>query len=194
MKNKKLILATFFFLTLLIILTFKVFNKNSISENNVKIDDNDILKKNDQNIESTVDNISYSSFDKNGNQFFIKAKKGEIDQKKFKNIKMTDVEAKIVFPNSETVYITSKFANYDKSNSETFFYIDVESIFLKHLIQSQELKFSFKKRIATASKDVEYIGEKSKLIADKILINLDEKKAKVFMFDSSEKVKINYIN
>ena len=44
-----------------------------------------------------IENINYSSLDKDGNKYLITAETGEIYQNNFNNIKMKYVSAKIIF-------------------------------------------------------------------------------------------------
>ena len=103
--------------------------ENLKSEN---IDTNDNL--------NIIENINYSSLDKDGNKYLITAKTGEIYQNNFNNIKMKYVYAKIIFLNQEFLEIKSNYANYNRETSETLFYDKVLSSYLDNKISSNELR------------------------------------------------------
>ena len=157
--------------------------ENLKSEN---IDTNDNL--------NIIENINYSSLDKDGNKYLITAKTGEIYQNNFNNIKMKYVYAKIIFLNQEFLEIKSNYANYNRETSETLFYDKVLSSYLDNKISSNELRLLFDDKLAKIKDNVVYFSKQGKLEADEVLLDLITKKAKISMNDSEEKVKISYLN
>ena len=157
--------------------------ENLKSEN---IDTNDNL--------NIIENINYSSFDKDGNKYLITAKTGEIYQNNFNNIKMKYVYAKIIFLNQQTIEIKSNYANYNRETSETLFYDKVLSSYLDNKISSNELQLLFDDKLAKIKDNVVYMSKQGKLKADKVLLDLITKEAKISMNNSEEKVKISYLN
>ena len=157
--------------------------ENLKSEN---IDTNDNL--------NIIENINYSSFDKDGNKYLITAKTGEIYQNNFNNIKMKYVSAKIIFLNQEYLEIKSNYANYNRETSETLFYDEVLSSYLDNKISSNELQLLFDDKLAKIKDNVVYMSKQGKLEADEVLLDLRTKKAKISMNNSEEKIKISYLN
>ena len=157
--------------------------ENLKSEN---IDTNDSL--------NIIENINYSSLDKDGNKYLITAKTGEIYQNNFNNIKMKYVSAKIIFLNQEYLEIKSNYANYNRETSETLFYDEVLSSYLDNKISSNELQLLFDDKLAKIKDNVVYMSKQGKLEADEVLLDLRTKKAKISMNNSEEKIKISYLN
>ena len=156
--------------------------ENLKSEN---IDTNDNL--------NIIENINYSSLDKDGNKYLITAKTGEIYQNNFDKIKMKNVYAKIIFLNQQTIEIKSNYANYNRETSETLFYDKVLSSYLDNKISSNELQLLFDDKLAKIKDNVVYMSKQGKLKADKVLLDLITKEAKISMNNSEEKVKISYL-
>ena len=193
-------LKYFFFIFLSLIIVFILFNnyKNKkISEkkiNKTEISEKKKEKSSELDNMNIVENINYSSFDKKGNKYLIKAKNGKLDYKNLNDIFMKDVYAKITFINLEYIEITSNYANYNKETSETLFYDNVLSSYADHNIISNELQLLFKDKIAKIKDKVVYTSKNGTLEADFILLNLINKKAKILMKNSEEKIKISYLN
>ena len=182
------------YLLLIIVSIIFFFSRNYEVDNVVQTDN---LKS--ENIDSndnlnTIENINYSSLDKDGNKYLITAKTGEIYQNNFDKIKMKNVYAKIIFLNQQTIEIKSNYANYNRETSETLFYDKVLSSYLDNKISSNELQLLFDDKLAKIKNNVVYMSKQGKLKADEVLIDLTTKKAKISMNDSEEKIKISYLN
>ena len=183
----------FIYLLLIIVSIIFFFSRNYEVDNVVQTDN---LKS--ENIDSndnlnTIENINYSSLDKDGNKYLITAKTGEIYQNNFNNIKMKYVYAKIIFLNQEFLEIRSNYANYNRETSETLFYDKVLSSYLDNKISSNELQLLFEDKLAKIKDNVVYMNKQGKIEADKVLLDLTTKKAKISMNDSEEKIKISYL-
>ena len=107
---------------------------------------------------------------------------------------MSYVYAKITFVNQEFIEIVSNYAYYNRETAETLFYDEVLSSYLDHKISSNELQLLFDDKLVKIKDNVVYISEEGRLEADKVLLNLVNKKAQISMNDSEEKVKISYLN
>ena len=185
----------YFFYLIIILISITLFFSNFYETNKVvqteKIKSKTEETKDNLNI---IENINYSSFDNEGNRYLIEAKTGEINQNNFDKIKMSYVYAKITFVNQEFIEIVSNYAYYDRETSETLFYDEVLSSYLDHKISSNELLLLFDDKMVKIRDNVVYISEEGRLEADKVLLNLVNKKAQISMNDSEEKVKISYLN
>ena len=68
------------------------------------------------------------------------------------------------------------------------------SSYLDHKISSNELQLLFDDKLVKIKDNVVYISDEGRLEADKVLLNLINKKAQISMNNSEEKVKISYLN
>ena len=107
---------------------------------------------------------------------------------------MKDVMATINSNNLNSIKISSDNAIYNSVNYHTNFYNNVLMTYEEHNITSNNLDLLFEKNLVTITNDVVYNNLNTKLIADKIEIDLITKNSKIFMSKSSDKVKIVSIN
>ena len=186
--NKKKILKIFLillFLVILLILFLRFFNENKKNEE-INLD---ISKQND--IESNlIKGISFFSKDKKGNEYILKAEEGEVDLSNDKIIYLKKITAQVVLNNSEDIIIISDFGKYNIENYDTIFSKNVLIKYLDSRISSNYMEFSINKNLMTITKNVVYSNKDNFLNADIVEFNTDTKKVNIFMYDSSEKVKI----
>lgn len=185
-----------YFFYLIFILTSVIFFYSNYdkSEKTAEIENLKTETSAEEEISNLIENINYSSFDKEGNKYLIEAKSGRVNQNNFDKIKMKNVYAKITFINQEFIEIKSGFADYNRETSETLFYNEVLTSYLDHKIRSNQLELLFKDKLAKINENVIYSSDQGKVEADQVLLNLTSKIAKIFMNDSEEKVKISYLN
>ena len=189
--NKKTVIQVLMVLLILLIsflFYLKYFNKSSKD-----LDENTIVKKSDNNINSSsnyIDNIKYVSSDVKGNEYKITAVQAEIDLNNADVMFLENVTAYILMKDSETVKITSDFGKYNSKNYDTIFSKNVIILYSDQKITAEYSDFSFLNNLGTVSTDVVYTSEKRNLFADKIEINLTTKDTKIFMNDNSKKVLI----
>ncbi|MDC0355938.1 LPS export ABC transporter periplasmic protein LptC [Candidatus Pelagibacter sp.] len=186
--NKKKILKIFLVLLVLIILLIlflRFFNENKKNEE-INLD---VSKQN--NIESNlIKGISFFSKDKKGNEYILKAEEGEVDLSNDKIIYLKKITAQVVLNNSEDIIIISDFGKYNIENYDTIFSKNVLIKYLDSRISSNYMEFSINKNLMTITKNVVYSNKDNFLNADIVEFNTDTKKVNIFMYDSSEKVKI----
>jgi len=186
--NKKKILKIFLillFLVILLILFLRFFNENKKNEE-INLD---ISKQND--IESNlIKGISFFSKDKKGNEYILKAEEGEVDLSNDKIIYLKKITAQVVLNNSEDIIIISDFGKYNIENYDTIFSKNVLIKYLDSRISSNYMEFSINKSLMTITNNVIYSNNDNLLKADAVEFNTDTKKVNIFMYDSSEKVKI----
>jgi hypothetical protein len=186
--NKKKILKIFLVLLVLIILLIlflRFFNENKKNEE-INLD---VSKQN--NIESNlIKGISFFSKDKKGNEYILKAEEGEVDLSNDKIIYLKKITAQVVLNNSEDIIIISDFGKYNIENYDTIFSKNVLIKYLDSRISSNYMEFSINKKLMTITKNVVYSNKDNFLNADIVEFNTDTKKVNIFMYDSSEKVKI----
>ena len=186
--NKKKILKIFLillFLVILLILFLRFFNENKKNEE-INLD---ISKQND--IESNlIKGISFFSKDKKGNEYILKAEEGEVDLSNDKIIYLKKITAQVVLNNSEDIIIISDFGKYNIENYDTIFSKNVLIKYLDSRISSNYMEFSINKSLMTITNNVIYSNNDNLLKADAVEFNTDTRKVNIFMYDSSEKVKI----
>ena len=137
-----------------------------------------------------IENVRYESKDIRGNEYVIEALKGEIDHKIPNVIFLTNVKATIKPINSSKIIIKSNYGKYFIDNNDTIFSKNVIITFLDNKIEGEYLDFSILRNSMTLSRNVVYSSLNNVMKADVIEINLETKKAKVFMFEDKKKVNI----
>ncbi len=186
----KRIYIQLFLISILVIISFflffKYFNKTN-QENNLQSN----IKQNINNAESLIEDLKYFSTDKDGNEYKIEAKKGNIDKNNPDIIFLENVNAIILLENSDFISIESKFAKYNSKNFDTLFNNSVTVNYGDHLLKSEYLDLSFEKNLVSIYENVRYLNGISSLIADRAEIDILNKKTKIFMEKSYKKVQIN---
>ena len=135
---------------------------------------------------NTMRKLSYESYDNNGNIYTIKSDFGKFNKEKEDEILMTNVTAQIKFTNSNFIYLYSKYAKYNPTNSDTKFYDNVELEYLDHKINSNNIDIYFTESKLEAYSNLVYKNLDTKLKADKVELDLITKNSKIFMFDNSK--------
>ena len=143
--------------------------------------------KEDSNI---LENVEYENYDNEGNRYKITAEKGEIKDINTNIIYMTNVIAIIYLKNLEFLTITSIEAVFDNENFKTNFSKNIELKYLNHHLSGENLNFLFKQNLITMENHVIYKNLDTKLIADRIVIDLITKNSKIFMKNDNKKIKI----
>ena len=144
--------------------------------------------------ESLIENLKYLSTDKEGNEYKIEAKKGNIDQKNPDIIYLKDVNAIISLGRSEYISIESKFAKYNTKNFDTLFNDSVSVDYGEHFLKSEFLDLSFENNLVSLYDNVRYQSGISSLKADRAEIDILNKKTKIFMEKPNKKVQISNIS
>jgi lipopolysaccharide export system protein LptA len=157
----------------------KYFTKNF--ENEKK---DQIIKKIDKNQNNTstyINDINYVSTDVKGNKYQITAKLAEIKIENSDLMYLSDVVAFVFIKDKDIVKITSSFGKYNSKNYDTIFSENVIVVYPGHKVTGEYLDFSFLTDLGVFTTNVIYTGEKTKLFADKMEMNLTTKDTKIFM-------------
>ena len=189
--NKKIYLQSFLILIFFIIslfLFFKYFKKTSF-----KVNTNSNTSQNINAGESLIEDLKYLSTDKDGNEYKIEAKKGNIDKNNPDIIFLENVKAIILLQNSENILIKSNYAKYNTKSFDTLFSNSVSVDYGNHILKSGFLDLSFENNLVSIYDDVRYLSGISSLRADKAEIDILNKKTKIFMENPNKKVQINNI-
>ena len=185
-------------LVLLIIASFlfyyKYFSKDlkKIEKNE---NENEIVKKkkeislNNEN-KNIIENLKYISEDLFGNTYTVTAQSAALKKDKFNEVQLFEVDAKIAQENQETIYIYSKTANYNKINNNTVFKKKVTVKYGNQIIKSEILNLNFKDNLIEILENVNYVSEITEVKADKVEIDLLNKKLKISMNNKKDKVSI----
>ena len=144
--------------------------------------------------ESLIEDLKYLSTDKEGNEYKIEAKKGNIDKSNPDLIYLESVEATIFLKDSDLISIKSKFAKYNTKNFNTLFNNSVSVNYGEHIMSSEFLDLSFENNLVSIYDNVRYVSGISSLRADKAEIDIINKKTKIFMESPNKKVEINNIS
>ena len=144
--------------------------------------------------ESLIEDLKYLSTDKEGNEYKIEAKKGNIDKDNPDIIYLENVIAIISLKNSEQISIKSNFAKYNSKNFNTLFNDAVIVDYEDNLLSSNFLDLSFEDNLVSIYDNVQYLSGFSSLSADRAEIDILNKKTKIFMESPGKKVLINNIS
>ena len=189
--TKKIYLQLFLIFIFLIILLFIFFKYFKDTSSEGSIDKN--FTQTTTAGESLIEDLKYLSTDKEGNEYRIEAKKGNIDKNNPDIIFLENVRATILFQNSEKISIKSNYAKYNAKNFDTLFNDSVSVDYGEHILKSNFLDLSFENNLVSIYDNVRYLSGISSLRADKAEIDILNKKTKIFMEDSNKKVQINNI-
>ena len=198
--KKKIILGTFFII-FFFTLFFFYFKTNHNKDILIKKKSIDIIEKeniqiNEEKIESSniIEDVSYSAKDTKGNEYFLKAGEGTIDQNESNYIFLKSVKAFINLKDYKLIEISSDFGKYNINNYDTIFSKNVIITYLDNKITGDYLDFSWDKNLMIISKKVSLKNEKNSLEADVIEVNIKTRDVKIFMYEENKKINIQSIN
>ena len=186
-KYIQLFLILIFF-TISLFLFLKYFKK-TIFENNINANVSQTINTS----ESLIEDLKYLSTDKEGNEYKIEAKKGNIDKDNPDVIYLEKVKAVIFLKNSENILIESNYAKYNARSFDTLFNNSVSVDYGEHFLKSEFLDLSFENNLVSVYDNVRYLSGISSLKADKAEIDILNKKTKIFMENPNKKVQIDNI-
>ena len=177
---------------LVFIFFFKYFQKKNekISVNqdqDILLEKENLIKDDDKGV---IVGIKYVSTDVNGNTYDIKAETGQIDQENQELIKLFNVEANLIFDNTNRVNVRSDSAIYNNNNFDTVFTNNVILNYKDHNIKCEKMIAQFSENIAILSDNLIYNNLQNKLYADKMIIDLISRDTEITMFDKENKIKI----
>ena len=188
-------IITFFFF-ILFFLYFKSNQDEKIVEKKIEPIENENQENLEEKIESfnTIEDVSYSAKDIKGNEYFLKANEGTIDQNENNFIFLKYVNATIKLKDYRLIEISSNFGKYNIKNYDTIFSKNVIITYLNNKISGDYLDFSLDKNLMIISRNVVMRNEKSSLKADVIEVNINTKDIKIFMYEENKKVIIDSEN
>ena len=143
---------------------------------------------------NVIEDVSYSAKDAKGNEYFLKASEGTIDQNESNYIFLKSVKANISLKKYKIIEISSSFGKYNINNYDTIFSKNVIITYLDNKITGDYLDFSWDKNLMIISKNVILENDKSSLKADVIEVNIKSRDIKIFMYEENKKVNIKLLN
>jgi len=161
---------------------------NNVSENIPK-KKNAEVRFDDEN-KNIVENLKYVSEDLLGNKYTLTAQSATLKEDELNEVQLFEVNAEIAKENQEIIYIYSKTANYNKTNNNTVFKKKVNVKYGIQRIDSEILNLNFKDNLIEILENVYYVNENTKIKADKVEIDLLDKKLKISMINQKDKVNI----
>jgi len=192
--NKKIIIQVILFFIIFLFIALFVFEYLIKPKLAVSDTQKQTLSLNlDDNSTNVIENIKYSSNDSLNNQFIIKAKFGEVMGKKTL-ILMKEVEAIVIFENSEKITITASNAIYNTTNQDTSFKNNVIIKYGEQNITCNRVDMQFRNYKVELYDNVIYNYINTKLLADVIEIDLLTKSSKIYMNKKNTKVEAMYKN
>ena len=186
-------------LLILLIVSSFLFYYKYFTEDTKKIEsnktENEFEKKNSEielNDESKniIENLKYVSEDLSGNTYTVTAQSAALKEDKLNEVQLFEVNAEIARENQEIIYIYSKTANYNKINNNTVFKKKVNVKYGSQTIDSEILNLNFKDNLIEILNNVKFVNENTKIKADKVEIDLLNKKLKISMINKKDKVNI----
>ena len=188
MKKQNVIILIIFFILIIIFLYFKFLKKEKVTEI-------EPLNSDEINYSSNIiEDVYYSSKDSSGNEYIIRASKGEIDFNQNEILYLTDVKALIKLTNSNNIEITSSYGKYNSNNFDTIFSKNVTINHLDNEIIGEYADFSIKRNSMIISRNVVYTNTENILKADVVEINIETKDTRIFMYKNKNQVNIKSKN
>ena len=161
---------------------------NNISENVSEKKDAEVnLNEENKNI---IENLKYISEDLLGNTYILTARSATLKEDELNEVQLFEVNAEIARENQEIIYIYSETANYNKINNNTVFKKKVNVKYGNQRIDSGILDLNFKNNLIEILENVYYVNENTKIKADKVEIDLVDKKLRISMISKKDKVNI----
>ena len=156
---------------------------------------NDLLNKSfgRENLDNEIINLTYEKFDSNGNKYFIKAKKGVLDNKRPNIVYLSTVEASLIYLNNDKLTINSKEAIFNKETFNTTFSKNIKLIYQEQVLESDNLEFIINRNIAIFKNNVKYYNQNIVASADIVTINLSTKEIDI-KSKNQKKIRINKKN
>ena len=189
LKKSTYVYLLILFTIIIFFFIYHEFNKEEkISETITDVPEDTIYSSN------IIENVFYNSKDASGNEYIIKALKGEIDHSNSNIIFLTNVKATIKLKNSSDITISSNYGKYNIENYDTIFSKNVIIKYLDNIIKGGYLDFSWGKNLMIISKNVVLESNQSSLQADVIEVNIEKKDIKIFMYEENKKVNIKSLN
>lgn len=156
---------------------------------NKKTDENNVLDKtiNDGEIKNLTKEIEYITSNKNGDIFKIQAKYGKSNLKNSNVLDLEEVNGEILSDERSTIYLSSKFANYNYTNQNSKFFNNVIIEYDNKTIKCDKLDLIIIENTAIAYGNVIIRDDKSIMKAQIITLDIITKDINI---NSEDKINI----
>ena len=199
--RKKIVFGTLLTILFFSFVVFFYFQSNNNKDLIKKRQQTELIEKEniekvDEIIESSniIEDVSYSAKDTKGNEYFLKASEGTIDQNESNFIFLKSVNAIVNLKDYKMIEISSDFGKYNVKNYDTIFSKNVLIKYLDNNITGDYLDFSWDKNLMIISREVILKNSKSSLRADVIEVNIKTRDIKIFMYEENKKINIQSFN
>ena len=183
------------FLIIIIILISYLFYKNYFTKD-INIEKQITVVEADKELLSTeqttniIENLEYSSLDRDGNKYTIKANYAEVTSDNENILILTKVIGIIYLKEKGEIFIYSDKAEYNKINFDTKFYNNVKVNYDDSEIFSDNLDIFFKDNKAIMYNNIIFSDLKMQIKADEIFFNLSNGDIYIKMFNKNKKILI----
>ena len=191
--NVKTLIQIFLIFTILLITLFFFYKYFYQTSNQSQLEQNEIIIEKSplkENVNNVIEDLSFENIDMNGNKFKIDSKFGEISVDEENSVQLIDVKAEIKIVGKDTIFITSKKADYNKVNLKTKFYVDVNIFYQENLITSENFYIDLSKNFASINGNIVFNNKNMESYADIIDFNILDESITINMFDKEDRIKI----
>ena len=192
--SKKTLLQIILVTLAIIIIFFTYFYKDRDTQLVKKLDKNIIKKESGvQDNLSTFENITYEGLDANQNKFVIDADYAEFTGDKPNIIHMKIILCRFFFKDGTILKITSDKGVYNNITNDIEFEEEVKMYYLENRSFSDKASFVNSENYLLVENNVIGEGPEGNLVADRVNVDLIEKKMKVSMYNQDKvNIKVNY--
>ena len=144
----------------------------------------------EKKIDNIIEDLTFENIGIDGNVFKIDSKYGEFSVDNEDSVELTDVRATIKIVGRDTIFITSKKADYNKLSLKTKFYINVNIRYEENIVTSDNFYIDLSKNFASINGNVVFNNKNMESYADNIDFNLIDENITINMFDKEDNIKI----
>ena len=142
---------------------------------------------------NTFENIEYEGKDANDNEFIINSEYAEFTSEKTNIIYMKKMFCRFFFKDGTILKITSDEGVYNNITNDIEFENNVKMYYLENRLFSEKASFINSENYLLVQDDVVGEGPLGNLAADKVNLDLIDKKMKISMYNESKvNIKVNY--
>ena len=178
-KKKIILLQSGIFLIAIALIFATYYDKDKKTVTNSKINESAQLSENkkDAENESTIFyNLEYKGFDLNGNRYSITSKEAETNLEQKDLVYMRGVKTTFYFKNGEVLEIWSDNGVYNSENFDMNFSDNVKAKYLDSELYSNNASYTNASNILIVSGNVEIYDKKGKIFAEKLNLDIGNKK------------------
>ena len=192
--RKKTILQITLTLIGIIILFFTYFNKEPEDKVSSQVQEEKfkVVESERDNI-NTFENITYEGEDSNKNKFTINAEYAEFTNDKPNIIFMKNIFCRFFFKDGTVLRITSDRGIFDNILNDMEFEDNVKMFYLENQLFADKANFVNSENYLLVQNNVIGKGPQGNLVADKLNVDLVDKKMKISMYNRDKvNIKVNY--